>query len=83
MFRNYWKMSDKQLEKQAWKYHLRGFMKETLVLTDDRKLGTDFIINRRDIINQLTQKDNRNITIWSAIVAVLGATISLFANFLR
>ena len=83
MFKNYWKMSNEELEKLARKYKLRRFLEETLVLTDDRKVDTDFVINRRDIINQLLQKDNQKIAFWSAIVAVFGAVISLFANFLR
>ena len=81
MFRDYWKMSDKDLEQLARKNNLRGFLEETTVLTDDRKVDTDFIINRRDVIEQLLQRDNRNIAFWSAIVAVLGAIISLAANF--
>ena len=82
MFIDYWKMSDKELEQLARKYNLRGFLEETIVLTDDRKVGTDFVINRRDVIEQLSQRDNRNIAFWSAVVAVLGAIISLLANFL-
>lgn len=81
MYKNYWRMPDKELERLARKYNLRGFLEETAVLTNDRKIGTDFAINRRDIIEQLLQRDNRNIAFWSAIVAVLGAAISLFANY--
>ena len=81
MFKNYRKMSDKQLIEQAHRYHLRGFMEETLIITKGRKFDTDFVINRRDVIDQLLQKDNRNIAFGSAIVAVLGAIISLSANF--
>ena len=82
MSKNYWKMDDKKLREQAQKHNLRGFMEETFTLTKDRKFDTDFVINRRDVIEQLLQKDNRNIAFWSAVVAVLGAVISLFANFL-
>lgn len=81
MFKDYWKISDKELEQLSRKYNLRGFLQEMIVFTDDRKVGTDFVINRRDVIEQLLQRDNRNIAFGSAIVAVLGAMISLFANF--
>lgn len=81
MIRDYWKMSDKELEQLARKYNLRGFLEETFVLTDDRKVGTDFVINRKDVIEQLSQRDNRNIAFWSAIISILGAIVSLFANF--
>ncbi len=73
-------MSDKKLEQLARKYNLRAFLEETTVLTDDRKWGTDFKINRRDVIEQLLLRDKRNISFWSAIIAVLGAIISLSAN---
>jgi hypothetical protein len=80
MCKNYWKMTDEQLKECARKNNLRGFMEETIVLTNERKLDTDFVINRRDVIEQLAQKDNRNIAMWSAIIAVLGAIISVFSN---
>lgn len=83
MFKNYWKMTNKELEVSARKYNLRRFLEETIVLTDDRKVGTDFVINRRDVIEQLSQRDNRNIAFWSAVVAVIGAVISLLANFYK
>lgn len=80
MFKDYWKMSDKELEELARKYNLRHFLEETLVLTSNRKVDTDFVINRKLVIEQLLQRDNRNIAFWSAVVAVLGAIISLSAN---
>ena len=73
-------MTDEELKEYARKNNLRGFMEEAIVLTDDRKLDTDFMINRKDVINQLLQRDNRNISFWSAIIAVLGAIIAVFAN---
>ncbi len=78
-FRDYWKMSDKELEKLARKYNLRGFLEQSPISRDAD--NPDFVINRRDVIEQLSQRDNRNIAFWSAVVAVLGAIISLFANF--
>ena len=79
-------MSDEELEKLARKYKLRGFLEETYILTNDRKTDTDLVINRRSVINQLLQRESRNVTFLSVIfaaVSVLGAIISLFANFLR
>lgn len=81
MHKDYWKMSDEELEQLARKRNLRGFFEKTFVLTNDREMDTGFVINRRDVIEQLSQRDNRNIAFWSAIVAVLGAVISLFVNF--
>ena len=79
MFRNYWKMSDKELEVLARKYNLQHFLE----LTISRNLNNpEFAINRKYAIEQLLQRDNRNIAFWSAIVAVFGAMISLLANFL-
>lgn len=80
MFKDYWKMPDEELERLARKYNLRGFLQETMVLTNDRKFGTDWVINRKEVIEQLLQRDNRNIAFYSAIVAILGAIISLSAN---
>ena len=72
-------MSDKELEELARKYNLQHFLEQSLLSrnADD----PDFVINRRDVIGQLSQRDNQNIAFWSAIIAVLGAAISLFANF--
>ena len=80
MFKDYWKMSDKELERVARKYHLQHFLEQALISRDDG--NPDFVINRKYVIEQLLQRDNRNIAFWSAVVAVFGAIISLLANFL-
>ena len=80
MFKDYWKMSDKELEKVARKYNLQHFLEQALLSRDDG--NPDFVINRKYVIEQLLQRDNRNIAFWSAVVAVFGAIISLLANFL-
>ena len=78
MFRNYWKMSNNKLEKLARKHNLQHFLKEETILTKDRKTDTDFVIDRKEVIEQLLQQDNRNIAFCSACVSILGAIISLF-----
>ena len=80
MFKNYWKMNYVKLKEYARKNNLRSFMEETIVLTKNRKIDTDFVINRRCVIDQLLQRDNRDMAFWSAIIAVLGAIISLSVN---
>lgn len=80
MFKNYWKISNKELEELARKYNLQHFLEEALISRDIN--NPDFVINRKYVIDQLLQRDNRNIAFWSAVVAVLGAIISLFANLL-
>jgi hypothetical protein len=77
MHKNYWDMTDQQLRELARKYNLREFMKETFVLTKDRKIETDFEIDRRDVINQFLQRDNRNLVFWSIIISVASLIISL------
>lgn len=72
-------MSDKKLEEQARKYHLQNFLEQSLLSRGDG--DTDFIINRKHVIEQLSQRDNKNIALWSAVIAVFGAIISLLANF--
>ena len=62
----------------ARKYKLQHFLEEGLVSKDDG--NPDFVINRKYIIEQLLQRDSRNIAFWSAIVSVVGAIISLIAN---
>jgi len=79
MFKDYWKMSDKELEEVARKYNLQHFLEEAFVTGT---IERDFVVNRKYIIEQLLQRDNRNIALGSAIVAVFGAIISLLANFL-
>ena len=80
MFKNYWKMSNKELEVLARKYNLQYFLEEAPI---SRNQGNpDFVINRKYIIDQLVQKDNRNIAFWAAVVSVIGAIISLVANLL-
>ncbi len=78
MFKDYWKMSDKELEKMARKYNLQHFLEKALIGRDGNK--PNFVINRKCVIEQLLQRDNRSITFWFAIVSVLGAVVSLFAN---
>jgi len=78
MFKDYWKISDKELEGLARKHNLQHFLEEAPISRD--KNNPDFVINRKYVIDQLLQRDNRNIAFWSAVVAVLGAIISLFAN---
>ena len=79
MFKEYWKTSDKELEVLARKYNLQHFLEPTISRNPD---NTEFAINRKYVIEQLLQRDNRNIAFWSAVVAVFGAIISLLANFL-
>lgn len=80
MFKNFWKMSDGELKKLAKKHNLRHFLEEDIVFTENRKVDTDFVINRKDIIEQLLQRDNRNIASRSTCASVLGAVVSLLAN---
>ena len=68
MFKDYWKMSDKELEELARKYNLQHFLEEALISRD--KNNPDFLINRKYVIEQLSQRDNRNIAFCSAVVAV-------------
>ena len=77
MFKDYWKMSDDELKRLAGKYNLRGFLEETLVLTDDRKIVNDFLINRKDVIDQLSQRDARNTARHSMVVSTVAVLISL------
>jgi len=79
MFKDYWKTSDKELEVLARKYNLQHFLEPTISRNPD---NPEFAINRKYVIEQLLQRDNRNIAFWSAVVAVFGAIISLLANFL-
>jgi hypothetical protein len=79
MFKDYWKISDKELETLARKYNLQHFLEPTISRNPN---NPEFAINRKYVIEQLLQRDNRNIAFWSAIVAVFGAIISLMANFL-
>lgn len=83
MFRDYWKMSDEELRQLARKHNLRSFLQETKILTDDRKFDTDWIINRKEVIEQLSQRDNRIIAFWSAAIAVLGTMILILGYSLR
>lgn len=82
MHKNYWDMTDQQLRELAQKYNLRGFMKETFVLTTDRKFDTDFKIDRREVIDQLLQRDNQNLVFWSIIISVASLIISVTPFFL-
>ncbi|OGY39131.1 MAG: hypothetical protein A2418_03060 [Candidatus Brennerbacteria bacterium RIFOXYC1_FULL_41_11] len=79
MFKDYWTMTDSQLEGLARRYNLQHFLEEALVSRDD---GPLFVINRKKIIDQLSQRDNRNISFWSAVVSVVAAIVSLASVFL-
>jgi len=79
MFKDYWKMSNKELETLARKYNLQHFLEPTISRDPN---NPEFAINRKYVTEQLLQRDNRNIAFWSAVVAVFGAIISLLANFL-
>ncbi len=79
MFRNYWKISDEKLEKLAQEHHLQGFLEKSGLHRDEN--NPHFVVNRKYVIDQLLQKDNRNIAFCAAIVSIIGAIISLFANF--
>lgn len=83
MFKNYWKMSDNKLEKLARKHNFQHFLKEEIILTENRNFDTDFVLNRKEVIEQLLQRDNQIIAFWSACISILGATISLFANTIK
>ncbi len=74
-------MSDKELEQVARKYNLREFLEKTLVLTDDGKLDADFIINRKEVIEQLSRRDNRQIALWAAAIAILALLSSWYSSF--
>ena len=74
--KNYWKMSNEELEGLARKYNLQYFLEPTI----SRLNKPEFLINRKYVIEQLSQIDNRNIAFWAAVISVIGAIISLIAN---
>jgi len=80
IFKDYWKMTNKELEILARKYNLQHFLEQIMLSRNPN--NPEFEVNRKYVIEQLLQRDNRNIALWSAIVAVFGAVISLLANFL-
>ena len=81
MFKDYWKMKDEELERLARKYNLRGFLELSEIQRGDE---ATFKINRKEVIEQLLQRDKISIAFWSAIVAiivsVLGVIIPVWFN---
>ena len=82
MFKDYEKMSNEELEKLGRKYHLQGVLEEGSVLTEDRKIISDFVVNRRNVIEQLSQRDTRKIAYHSLILSVVAILISLIIGFI-
>jgi hypothetical protein len=79
MFRDYWKMSDGELKKLARRYHMQGFLEEKFVLTDDRKFESDFVINRRDVIDQLSQRDTKVLAYNALVLSIIAILVSLIS----
>jgi hypothetical protein len=75
-------MSDEELKELGRKYHLRGFIEEGLVLTDDRKIVNDFVINRKDVIDQLSQRDTRRIAYYSMILSVILSVATILISLI-
>ena len=73
--RNYEKMTNEELRSLAQKHGLVGFMEKAIVFTEDRKIDTDFVVNRKEVIEQLSQRDNRNFTFWTFVVAVVSLIV--------
>lgn len=71
MFRDYSKASDLELRDLARRRNLREVMEEKMVLTDERRFVNDYALNRREVIKQLSERDNRIMTLWILVIGVL------------
>jgi hypothetical protein len=71
--RDYWSMSDEELDRRATKYHIPPI---TLAVPGD--LGT-FYVDRPRIIPQLVARDAALQSNWSFGLAVLSLVISIIA----